>query len=155
MHQDARWQAVASRNTVIESNLPSKNVKMLCYHLYTSLLTLYIGNTNERPADWGIPDHPKPGIFTAYDLAITDPTQKKYAQSSAETPGFASNDYAINFFKMLHKHLSHRIFSSFNHNFSNYIFQQLSVLLQVSNARMILKRSNFNNHEKVFELDNI
>lgn len=43
-----------------------------------------------------IPDLPKPGLFAAYDLAITDPTQKKYAQFSAVTPGYASNDYAIN-----------------------------------------------------------
>jgi hypothetical protein len=53
-------------------------------------------NSNERPADWGIPNYPHDGIFSAYDLAITDPTQSKYIKNSSVIPGYAANDYAVN-----------------------------------------------------------
>lgn len=138
-----------------------------------------IRNTNERPADWGLPNYPADGIFSAYDLAITDPTQSKYLKNSAHIAGFAANDYAINikeanysnalrnrddinfvpmiietfggwcsnakdFFRMLSRRLSQREVGTQASIILNYLYKQISVKLQIANARMILKRSIFN-----------
>jgi hypothetical protein len=52
-----------------------------------------VRNAGDRPADWGIPDF-KPGVFMAYDVAITDPSQVAMLPLSARDRGAAAEEYA-------------------------------------------------------------
>lgn len=52
-----------------------------------------VRNSGEKPADWGIPDL-RPGVFQAYDVAVTDPTQSALLPASSVTRAAAAESYA-------------------------------------------------------------
>ena len=52
-----------------------------------------IRNSDQRPADFGIHDY-RPGIFMAYDVAVTDPSQVAFVSISSSVAGHAAESYA-------------------------------------------------------------
>jgi hypothetical protein len=52
-----------------------------------------IRNCGLKPADFGIPDY-RPGKYMAYDVAVTDPTQKAFVNYSSSISGYGAFTYA-------------------------------------------------------------
>jgi len=135
-----------------------------------------IRNSEMRPADFGIPDY-RPGIFMAYDVAVTDPSQTYYVSKSSSVSGHAAEAYSILklskysdaldrdvtldltplivesfgrwssssliFFRSLSLWLAARNPSSSATIIKSRLFQKASIILQRSNAKMILSRISF------------